>query len=133
MCSVTDSKRYSSDLSQGGLEIPCILKFEGEKLLVGKVQKLGKKMLTEQQKQTPVSGVAPLKRKEFEGKENQPCGKKLTMLRNQHITNDRCFKYHKRGETIRPSHVLCAETSKAVIPVYQWSAANCISDRDDNN
>ena len=33
-------------------------------------------MLTEQQKQTPVSGVAPMKRKEFEGKENQPCGKK---------------------------------------------------------
>ena len=49
MCSVTDSKRYSSSaLSQGGLKIPCILKFEGEKLLVGKVQKLGKKMLTEQ-------------------------------------------------------------------------------------
>ena len=42
-CSVTDSKRYSSDLSQGGLEIPCILKFEGENLLVGKAQKLGKK------------------------------------------------------------------------------------------
>ena len=33
-------------------------------------------MLTDQQKQTPVSGVAPMKRKEFEGKENQPCGKK---------------------------------------------------------
>ena len=130
-CSVTDSKRYSSDLSQGGLEIPCILKFKGEKLLVGKVQKLGNKMLTEQQKQTSVSGVTPLKG--FEGKENQPCGKKPCSRRNQHITNDRCFKYHKRGETIRPSHVLCAETFKAAIPVYQWSAANCISDKDDNN
>ena len=84
-CSVTDSKRYSSDLSQGGLEIPCILKFKGEKLLVGKVQKLGKKMLTEQQKLASVSGVTPLKTKEFEGKKNQPCGKKPCSRRNQHI------------------------------------------------
>ena len=34
---VPDLKRYSSDLSHGKLKIHCILKFEGEKLLVGKV------------------------------------------------------------------------------------------------
>ena len=33
-------------------------------------------MFIEQQKQTPISGVAPLKRKEFDSEENQPCGKK---------------------------------------------------------
>ena len=29
-CRVTGVKHYSADLEQGGLEIPCILKFEGD-------------------------------------------------------------------------------------------------------
>ena len=29
-CCVTDRRQYSSDLPQGGLEIPCLLLFEGE-------------------------------------------------------------------------------------------------------
>ena len=29
-CCVTDRRRHSSDLPQGGLEIPCLLSFEGE-------------------------------------------------------------------------------------------------------
>ena len=29
-CRVTGVRRYSADLEQGGLEIPCILKFEGD-------------------------------------------------------------------------------------------------------
>ena len=31
-CRVSDVKRYSADLEQGGLEIPCILKFEGDRI-----------------------------------------------------------------------------------------------------
>ena len=129
---MTDSKRYSSDLSQGGLEIPCISKFEGEKLLVGKVQKLGKKMHTEQQKQTPVSGVAPLKRKEFEGKENQPCGKKPCSETNvsQMINVSSII----RGEKLSDFHMSYAQKFlKHQFPCINGLAANCISDKDDNN
>ncbi len=30
-CKVTGSRQYSADLAQGGMEIPCILMFEGKK------------------------------------------------------------------------------------------------------
>ena len=40
-CKITDPKiRYSRDLEQGGLEIPCMLPFQGECELLAKVQKL---------------------------------------------------------------------------------------------
>ena len=45
-CQVTGSKKYSTDLPQGGLEIPCKLIFKGEKKLVSKVSKLPKEALT---------------------------------------------------------------------------------------
>ena len=37
-CKVTGSRRYSRDIVQGGLEIPCQLIFEGDKKSVGKVE-----------------------------------------------------------------------------------------------
>lgn len=40
MCTVTGSRRYSGDLIQGGLEIPCILIFEADDCLIEKVKKL---------------------------------------------------------------------------------------------
>ena len=40
-CKITDpKKRYSRDLEQGGLEIPCVLLFQAESELLDKVQKL---------------------------------------------------------------------------------------------
>ena len=39
-CQATGSRRYSSDLAQGGLEIPCVLEFFGETKDVHKVGKL---------------------------------------------------------------------------------------------
>ena len=40
ICRITDSnKRYSKDLEQGGLEIPCLLLFEAEQKLLEKVCK----------------------------------------------------------------------------------------------
>ena len=39
-CEVTGSRRYSADLDQGGLEIPCSLTFTGEIKEVQKVQRL---------------------------------------------------------------------------------------------
>ena len=36
-CKITGSRRYSSDLIQGGLEVPCILLLEGAKSLVEEV------------------------------------------------------------------------------------------------
>ena len=39
-CQVTGSRRYSYDLPQGGLELPCCLTFTGPSKIVEKVQKL---------------------------------------------------------------------------------------------
>jgi len=40
-CKMTDSNRkYSRDLAQGGLEIPCVITLQGTKELVDKVKKL---------------------------------------------------------------------------------------------
>ena len=40
LCQATGSRRYSEDLPQGGLEIPCTLKFQGSAKDVDKVKKL---------------------------------------------------------------------------------------------
>ena len=40
VCRVTGSRRYSEDLVQGGLEIPCVLIFEGGAKHTAKAQKL---------------------------------------------------------------------------------------------
>ena len=41
-CRVTGHRRYSSDLPQGGLEIPCVLLFEGEVKEISKIRKFVK-------------------------------------------------------------------------------------------
>ena len=38
-CVVTGPRRYSRDLPQGGLEIPCTLEFKGDKVSIDKVRK----------------------------------------------------------------------------------------------
>ncbi len=43
LLAVTGSRRYSGDLPQGGLEVPCLLKFEGN---VTKAEKLIKSALS---------------------------------------------------------------------------------------
>ena len=40
VCKVTGSRRYSRDLPQGGLEVPCTLKFQGSTKDIDKVKKL---------------------------------------------------------------------------------------------
>ena len=45
-CTVTGEKRYSHDLPQGGLEIPCQLKFTGNDKDVSQIQKLVQGFLT---------------------------------------------------------------------------------------
>ena len=52
-CEVTGDRRYSSDLPQGGLEVPCDLIFEGKKKYIQKIEKL----ITNSEKKT-VEGVA---------------------------------------------------------------------------
>ena len=41
-CRVTGSRRYSADLIQGGMEIPCVLLFSGSTKEIKKVKKLFK-------------------------------------------------------------------------------------------
>ena len=45
-CQVSGGRRYSADLPQGGLEIPCVLKFQGKVEDVNKVKKLAALILT---------------------------------------------------------------------------------------
>ena len=40
LCIVIGNQRYSSDLVQGGLEIPCTLLFHGEEKYIQKLKKL---------------------------------------------------------------------------------------------
>ena len=42
ICTVTGSRRYSSDLAQGGLEIPCLLLFKGKPKEIQKIKSLMK-------------------------------------------------------------------------------------------
>ena len=51
VCRVVGGKRYSRDLPQGGLEIPCILTFSGESKLVDKAELLLNDITTEMVKQ----------------------------------------------------------------------------------
>ena len=46
-CRVTGHRRYSADLPQGGLEVPCILRFEGEVKDIAKLKKFVKPKLAE--------------------------------------------------------------------------------------
>ena len=45
MCRVTGHRRYSADLPQGGLEIPCVLRFEGKLKEITKIKKFVKPTL----------------------------------------------------------------------------------------
>ena len=40
LCTITGNRRFSEDLLQGGLEVPCELRFRGEVKLVEKMKKL---------------------------------------------------------------------------------------------
>ena len=41
-CTITGNRRYSADLPQGGLEIPCLLLFSGDRKDIKKMKKLFK-------------------------------------------------------------------------------------------
>jgi len=58
-CTVTGSRRYSRDLVQGGLEVPCKLTFKGEKRYVAKVEKLIKPTTDVTMFSTPPEVAAP--------------------------------------------------------------------------
>ena len=44
-CKVTGTQRYSIDLQQGGMEIPCLLTFEGKEKEINKIKKIFKRLL----------------------------------------------------------------------------------------
>jgi hypothetical protein len=44
-CEVSGKRRYSSDLVQGGLEVPCKLFFSGDTGLMNKLKKLRKSLM----------------------------------------------------------------------------------------
>ena len=62
-CTVTGAKCYSADLAQGGLEVPCVLKFVGDreklKCLLDKTQKLACYALSKDQVHLKQQSVNP--------------------------------------------------------------------------
>ncbi len=58
ICQVTSTRRYSADLPQGGLEIPCILIFEGVAKDIAKLDKLVKYALSASTTETTTSTTA---------------------------------------------------------------------------
>ena len=62
-CTVTGAKRYSADVEQGGLEVPCVLKFVGDreklKCLLDKTQKLACYALSKDQVRLKQQSVNP--------------------------------------------------------------------------
>lgn len=62
ICQVTGGRQYSQDLPQGGLEIPCVLRFSGVDAEVDKLKRLLKKEESKNEASTTVNeseGVTP--------------------------------------------------------------------------
>ena len=72
-CTVTAARCYSADLVQGGLEIPCILKFEGSEKYAMKAEKLIRSALSTEQSTSST---------------NQPDSKEEDKRKNESPTND---------------------------------------------
>ena len=104
-CKVTDShRRYSSDLVQGGLEIPCIIRLQGTKELIDKVSKLlgissesnasADKKPTKKQTDITDASVTPApdaKRIKLESEADQNVWVTFTGTRIQLFTEDKCI------------------------------------------
>ena len=64
-CTVSGLRKYSDDLPQGGLEVPCLLTFQGDKPAIEKVKKLlhdkPKDQLKDKEQKTIVELVAKAK------------------------------------------------------------------------
>ena len=76
-CQVTESKRYSADLPQGGLEMPCMLVFVGSAKDAAKVEKLVRGALPpivkdQQQVPLPPSKMAKIQDTCVDSKVSQP-------------------------------------------------------------
>ena len=105
-CNITDpKKRYSRDLEQGGLEISCLLLFEGEQELLEKVRKLlslteKKGSISEpgeishkikQESEQEATGVTPEAKvkQEPEQEENIVADPEATRIKVEHIDTNR--------------------------------------------
>ena len=72
MCKVTGSRRYSRDLPQGGLEVPCTLKFQGSTKDIDKVKKLLEAAPTTTPVVTPQAPPTKKRKLDSAGTEGEP-------------------------------------------------------------
>ena len=56
-CIVTGPRRYSSDLPQGGLEVPCTLEFKGDQVSIDKVKWIIERQKANREMYTKCPGV----------------------------------------------------------------------------
>ena len=133
---VNGERRFSRDLTQGGLEIPCLLTFEvNDESLISKI----KKMLDQCQKQEEKSEV-PAKRIKLDGKENDRnetnADKEILRTvwlssKEAHITLYNSDKEAiLRGERLNDIHILFAQTLlKQQFPGVQGLSCTLTQDR----
>ena len=72
-CCVTGSRRYSEDLSQGGLEIPCKIFFQGSTQHLFKVKKLVRSFLPKRKSANPENLGQPAKKIKVEDVATEIC------------------------------------------------------------
>ena len=96
MCKITGRKRYSIDLVQGGLEIPCTLTFEGCFKDITMVEKLIKKSPA-----IPAQQVETMKRPSEYASEDEPSRKKTHTCIDQYVD----IEAIRNGKKLTDCHV----------------------------
>ena len=126
-CRVTASRRYSADLPQGGLEIPCIYKLEGDKLYLTRAQKLITTALTQSIPDPSTidkSAVSePLSKK-----------RKVNVIVNDDDTDCDLVKSILRGEKLSDLHINLAQSIlKRQFPLLRGLCSTLTQKRKHNN
>ena len=125
-CRVTASRRYSADLPQGGLEIPCIYKLEGDKLYLARAQKLITTALTSIPDPSTIDKSAV----------SEPLSKtrKVNVIVNDDDTDCDLVKSILRGEKLSDLHINLAQSIlKRQFPPLRGLCSTLIQKRKHNN
>ena len=107
-CKVTGTREYSRDLVQGGVEIPCVVVFKGDKCLLEKVSKL---LLYSGQKCPPVNSAAAGSSNQVDNCEQNPSKKPRLVSNAKVIDIDECNQDHKKDESSTSDQWLCSAHS----------------------
>ena len=94
-CCVTGSRRYSEDLPQGGLEIPCKIFFRGSTQHVAKVKKLVRSFLPKRKSANPENLGQPAKKIKVEDVATEICESAISSTSCSTATSPDCNEWVK--------------------------------------